>query len=247
MVLVPATMELLGDRNWWFPKLARPDHPPPPRGGRARRRRRAGPAHRGADARRLTGPAGQAYRRGPALRWLAVDVPNAALEEPPVTEAVIVSAARTPIGRARKGSLVDVDAFRLAEVAVGRPSRARASPPPTSTTSCWPSRCRAAASSPGTSRCGSGSTNVPGIADNRHCAAGLTAGADRRRQHPGRHGPGRRRRRHREPELRAAVVEGAAAAASRCCGCRPATPRRPTRRRSTCRSRSARTPPARWA
>ena len=25
MVLVPATMELLGDRNWWLPKLARPD------------------------------------------------------------------------------------------------------------------------------------------------------------------------------------------------------------------------------
>ena len=36
-----------------------------------------------------------------------------------MTEAVIVSAARTPIGRARKGSLVDVDAFRLAEIAVG--------------------------------------------------------------------------------------------------------------------------------
>ena len=36
-----------------------------------------------------------------------------------MTEAVIVAAARTPIGRARKGSLVDVDAFRLAEIAVG--------------------------------------------------------------------------------------------------------------------------------
>ena len=36
-----------------------------------------------------------------------------------MTEAVIVAAARTPIGRAHKGSLVDVDAFRLAEIAVG--------------------------------------------------------------------------------------------------------------------------------
>ena len=36
-----------------------------------------------------------------------------------MTEAVIVAAARTPIGRARKGSLVDVDAFELAEIAVG--------------------------------------------------------------------------------------------------------------------------------
>ena len=33
-------------------------------------------------------------------------------------EAVIVAAARTPIGRAYKGSLADVDAFELAEVAV---------------------------------------------------------------------------------------------------------------------------------
>ena len=33
MVLVPSTMELLGDRNWWLPALARPDPPPPRRGG----------------------------------------------------------------------------------------------------------------------------------------------------------------------------------------------------------------------
>ena len=36
-----------------------------------------------------------------------------------MTEAVIVASARTPIGRANKGSLVDVDAFELARVAVG--------------------------------------------------------------------------------------------------------------------------------
>jgi acetyl-CoA C-acetyltransferase len=35
-----------------------------------------------------------------------------------VPEAVIVAAARTPIGRAYKGSLAGVDAFELAEVAV---------------------------------------------------------------------------------------------------------------------------------
>jgi acetyl-CoA acetyltransferase len=35
-----------------------------------------------------------------------------------MTEAVIVSTARTPIGRARKGTLAGVDAFALAEVAV---------------------------------------------------------------------------------------------------------------------------------
>ena len=37
MVLVPATMELLGDRNWWIPKLARPD-PAEHRRRRPRRR-----------------------------------------------------------------------------------------------------------------------------------------------------------------------------------------------------------------
>jgi acetyl-CoA acetyltransferase family protein len=36
-----------------------------------------------------------------------------------MTDALIVAAARTPIGRARKGTLARTDAFRLAEVAVG--------------------------------------------------------------------------------------------------------------------------------
>ena len=34
-------------------------------------------------------------------------------------DVVIVSAARTPIGTAYKGSLVGVDAYRLAEIAMG--------------------------------------------------------------------------------------------------------------------------------
>ena len=46
-----------------------------------------------------------------------------------MTDAVIISAARTPIGRANKGSLVDVDAFELAQVAARRRHRPlRASP-----------------------------------------------------------------------------------------------------------------------
>jgi acetyl-CoA C-acetyltransferase len=92
-----------------------------------------------------------------------------------VTEAVIVSAARTPIGRARKGSLVDVDAFRLAEIAVGEAV----------------SRSGIATADIddiilGESLYGGGDiarhtavvlglTNAPGIADNRHCASGLSA------------------------------------------------------------------------
>ena len=40
-----------------------------------------------------------------------------------MTEAVVVSAARTAIGRARKGTLANVDAFRLAEVAAAEALR----------------------------------------------------------------------------------------------------------------------------
>src|SRR5438477_10056833 len=92
-----------------------------------------------------------------------------------MTDALIVSAARTPIGRAQKGSLVDVDAFALAEVAVG-----------------------AAIDRSGVDRgdiedlviaeslqgggvigryvaVNMGLTHIPGLADNRHCAAGLSA------------------------------------------------------------------------
>lgn len=92
-----------------------------------------------------------------------------------MTDAVILSAARTPIGRANKGSLVDVDAFALAEVVV-REAVARAGVDPadiddvvlaeslqgggviarhTAVRLGWP--------------------HVPGLADNRHCAAGLSA------------------------------------------------------------------------
>jgi acetyl-CoA C-acetyltransferase len=92
-----------------------------------------------------------------------------------VTEAVVVAAARTPIGRARKGSLVDVDAFRLAEIAVGE-AVAR-------------SGIDAAEIDDivlGESLYGGGDiarhtavvlglTSAPGIADNRHCASGLSA------------------------------------------------------------------------
>ena len=92
-----------------------------------------------------------------------------------MTEAVIVSAARTPIGRARKGSLVDVDAFRLAEIAVGEA---------VSRSGIETSEIEDIVL--GESLYGGGDIarhtavvlgldNVAGIADNRHCASGLSA------------------------------------------------------------------------
>ena len=117
-----------------------------------------------------------------------------------MTEAFIVSTARTPIGRARKGTLVNVDAFALAEVAMQ---------------AAWERSgievgdvddIVMAESLQGGGVIGRnvavrlGMTSVPGMANNRHCAAGLTAvataaagiraGMDRVV-----HG-----RRHREPE-----------------------------------------------
>ena len=92
-----------------------------------------------------------------------------------MTDAVIVSTARTPIGRARKGSLAGVDAFQLAEVAVGAAlerSGVRAADV---------DDLVLAESFQGGGVIGRnvavrlGLDSVPGIAVNRHCASGLSA------------------------------------------------------------------------
>src|SRR5690606_33495696 len=92
-----------------------------------------------------------------------------------MTDAVIVSAARTPIGRAHKGSLVDVDAFQLAEVAVDA-AIARAGVP----TSDIDDIVVAESLQGGGVIARNvavrlGLVDIPGLADNRHCAAGLSA------------------------------------------------------------------------
>ena len=92
-----------------------------------------------------------------------------------MTDAVIVSAARTPIGRAHKGSLVDVDAFQLAEVAV-EAAIARAGIP----TSDIDDIVVAESLQGGGVIARNvavrlGLVDIPGLADNRHCAAGLSA------------------------------------------------------------------------
>jgi len=92
-----------------------------------------------------------------------------------VTEAVIVSAARTPIGRARKGSLVDVDAFRLAEIAVGEAvSRSGIDTAEIEDIVLGESLYGGGDIARHTAVV-LGFNNVAGIADNRHCASGLSA------------------------------------------------------------------------
>jgi acetyl-CoA C-acetyltransferase len=90
-------------------------------------------------------------------------------------DAFILSAARTPIGRARKGSLVSVDAYQLAEVAV------RAAVQRSDIAIAELDDLILAESLQGGGVIARniavrlGMTSVPGVAINRHCASGATA------------------------------------------------------------------------
>jgi acetyl-CoA C-acetyltransferase len=92
-----------------------------------------------------------------------------------VPDAVVVAAVRTPIGRSYKGSLVDVDAFSLAEVVL-REVIGRVGIDPGAVDDIV-----LAESLQGGGVIGRnvavrlGMTGVPALADNRHCAAGLSA------------------------------------------------------------------------
>ena len=80
-------------------------------------------------------------------------------------EAVIVAAARSPIGRAFKGSLTSIRPDDLtAQWSAPRWTRCRSSTRPTSTTSSWAAACPAASRAstwPGWSRSCSGTTTCP--------------------------------------------------------------------------------------
>jgi acetyl-CoA C-acetyltransferase len=90
-------------------------------------------------------------------------------------DAVIVATARTPIGRARKGSLVDVDAFRLAEIAVGAVVERSGIAPNDIDDLVVAESLQGGGVIARHTAVVLGLTNVPGLADNRHCAAGLSA------------------------------------------------------------------------
>jgi acetyl-CoA C-acetyltransferase len=92
-----------------------------------------------------------------------------------VTEAVIVAAARTPIGRAHKGSFVDVDAFELAEVAVGAAIDRSGIPAADIDDIVLAESLQGGGVIARNVAVRLGLLGVPGLADNRHCAAGLSA------------------------------------------------------------------------
>ena len=109
---------------------------------------------------------------------------------------MIVSTARTPIGRAFKGTLVDVDPFDLAEHVVRAAVERSGLDPRSSTTSILAESLHGGGDIARYVAVEAGLEHVPGAAVNRHCAAGLTAVTIAAGSHRRRHGPRRRRRRH---------------------------------------------------
>ena len=92
-----------------------------------------------------------------------------------MTDAVIVATARTPIGRARKGSLVNVDAFELAQIAVGAVIERSGVAASDIDDLVVAESLQGGGVIARNIAVRLGLTWVPGLADNRHCAAGLSA------------------------------------------------------------------------
>jgi acetyl-CoA C-acetyltransferase len=90
-------------------------------------------------------------------------------------EAVIVSTARTPIGRAFKGTLVDVDAFELAEHAVVAALQRSRLDPALVDDIVLAESLYGGGDIARYIAIEAGIEHIPGAAVNRHCAAGLTA------------------------------------------------------------------------
>ena len=92
-----------------------------------------------------------------------------------MTDAVIVACARTPIGRSYKGSLVGLDAFALAEIAVGEALRRSAIDATDVDDIVLAESLQGGGVIARHTAIRLGLPSVPGLADNRHCAAGLSA------------------------------------------------------------------------
>ncbi|GAA3209819.1 thiolase family protein [Actinocorallia longicatena] len=90
-------------------------------------------------------------------------------------EAVIVAVARTPIGKANKGSLVDVDAFQLARTAVTAVIERAGLPAADIDDLVLAESLQGGGVIARYVAVEAGLPHIPGMADNRHCAAGLSA------------------------------------------------------------------------
>jgi acetyl-CoA C-acetyltransferase len=92
-----------------------------------------------------------------------------------MNEAVIVATARTPIGRARKGTLAGVDAFQLAEVVLAASLKRSGVPAADIDDLIVAESFQGGGVIARNVAVRQGITSVPGLAQNRHCASGLSA------------------------------------------------------------------------
>ena len=92
-----------------------------------------------------------------------------------MADAVIVAAVRTPIGRAHKGALVDVDTFALAEVAVQAAIDRSGVEGSAVDDIVLAESLQGGGVIARHTAVRLGLPSVPGLADNRHCASGLSA------------------------------------------------------------------------
>lgn len=90
-------------------------------------------------------------------------------------EAVIVAGARTPIGRANRGSLVDIDAATLAEIVLGATIERSGIDPTLIDDIVLAESMQGGGVLARYAANRLGLTEVPGLASNRHCAGGLSA------------------------------------------------------------------------
>ena len=90
-------------------------------------------------------------------------------------DAAIVSTARTPIGTAFKGSLIDVDALDMATQVVGEAVRRSGLDPQLVDDVVLGESLYGGGDIARYAAIEAGLEHVPGLADNRHCAAGLSA------------------------------------------------------------------------
>ena len=90
-------------------------------------------------------------------------------------DAVIVSAARTAIGTARKGTLVDVSAFDLGRYSVGEALKRSGIPSDDVDDIQLGESLQGGGDIARYTAVELGITNVPGVALNRHCASGMAS------------------------------------------------------------------------
>jgi acetyl-CoA acetyltransferase family protein len=92
-----------------------------------------------------------------------------------MTDALILATARTPIGRSRKGAMIDVDAFALAEVAVAAAIERSGIPVDDIDDVVLAESLQGGGVIARHTAVRLGMPDVPGMANNRHCAGGLSA------------------------------------------------------------------------